>query len=168
MIWIFIIVFIVVATFAYSGLSAAPWVPTWNNDIKRFTKFLDSKEVERVCDLGCGDGRLVVAAARLGIEAVGYEISVLPYIVAKIRKLLAGKNIAATIHFKNFWRSNLSEFDVVYVFLTEKVYAKLKTKLEQELRPGSKVVVYVWPIPGWEPIAIDETPGQPKLFVYEI
>ncbi len=165
---LWIVVFVIIVSFAYGGISAAPWVPTWGADVDRFMQLADIASGQKVYDLGCGDGRLVIAAARRGAHAVGYEVSLIPYALAQVRRFVSGQSNRAHIVLKDFWRADLSDADVVYVFLMEKIYDKLQAKLEQELKPGAKVVVYVWPLPGWEPCVVDETDGQPKLFVYEI
>ena len=46
------------------------------------------------------------------------------------------------------------------------VLRKLKSKFEQELKPGTKVISYVWPIKGWTPVKIDECKGSPKMYLY--
>lgn len=167
MIILAIIIFILILTFAYGAVRGAPWVPTWGTDVERFMRLADIKPGQVVYDLGCGDGRLLVAAAQKGAHAIGYEVSLVPYVIAYARRLLSNNRKNISIHFKDFWFTDLADADVVYVFLMQKIYDKLRVKLEQELRPGTKVIVYVWPIEGWQPVRIDETKGQPKLYIYE-
>src|SRR3989344_5870054 len=123
---IFIILIILfLGSFAYAGILAAPWFPTWSRDITRFLKLAEIKPGEKFYDLGCGDGKLVFAAAGAGARAVGYEISLLPYLIALGRSFYV-KN--TKIIFKNFWKADLSDADVVYIFLTPKVNPKVKIK----------------------------------------
>jgi hypothetical protein len=49
-----------------------------------------------------------------------------------------------------------------------KIYPKLKEKLEKELKEGTKVITYVWPMKDWEPIKIDKNEGCPNLYLYQI
>lgn len=158
---VFLLVLILVpilATFAYASVSGAPWVPTWRRDVERFLKLAQLKPGERFYDLGCGDGRLVAAAARAGATAIGFECSLLPYILARIRCS------SARVHYRDFWNVDLSDADVVYCFLMPKVYPKLKEKLERECKPGTRIILYVWPMAGWAVDAVDVTPRQPKLY----
>ncbi|MGB0756909.1 MAG: hypothetical protein ACPGO5_00465 [Patescibacteria group bacterium] len=166
MIW-WVILFLIFLTFAYGALRGAPYVPTWGSDVGRFIKLVGSLQNKKVYDLGCGDGRLVVAAARRQAEAVGYEVSFIPYILARIRVLFASTK-CAHVRFRDFWFEDISDADVVYVFLMQKVYPKLKEKFEKELKSGAKVILYVWPMEGWEPLVVDKAEGQPTLFVYEM
>ena len=67
----------------------APWFPTRKNDVIRFLKLVDIKQGKKMYDLGCGDGRLVCAAANAGANAQGIELSLLPFILASIRKVFS-------------------------------------------------------------------------------
>lgn len=152
----------ILATFAYASISGAPWVPTWRRDVDRFLKLAQLKSGERFYDLGCGDGRLVAATARVGAIATGFECSILPYVLALIR---CG---SARVHYRDFWNVDLSDADVVYCFLMPKVYPKLKEKLERECRSGTRVILYVWPMVGWTVDAKDDMLGAPKLYRHTI
>src|SRR3989344_7182924 len=148
-------------SFVYGGLRGAPWVPMRARDVERVMKLAEINAGQKIYDLGCGDGRVLLAAAERGAEARGFEISLIPYAIACIKWLFFKKRQAVTISFKDFWFANFHDADVVYFFLMPDVYAKLKTKLEQELKSGALVIAYVWPMSGWEPIGVDETPGRP-------
>ncbi len=162
--WIFILIlYIFLASFAYAGIKAAPWFPTWSRDIDRFLKLAEIKPGQKFYDLGCGDGKLVFAAAKAGATAVGYEISLLPYLLA-IARSWNYKN--AKIIFKDFWKADLSDADVVYVFLTPKFNPKAKEKLQRELKKSARVVAYTWPIDGWQAVTTDTVAGQPPIYLY--
>lgn len=163
--WLIFILFIFLGSFAYAGIKAAPWFPTWSRDIERFLKLADIKPGEKFYDLGCGDGKLVFAAAGAGAKAVGFEISLLPYLIAKTRSFFVQNT---EIKFRDFWKQTTFDPDVVYLFLTPKANQKAKKKLEQELKKGARVIAYTWPIEGWEPVKKDEAPGQPPIYLYII
>ncbi|KKR08273.1 MAG: hypothetical protein UT32_C0002G0036 [Parcubacteria group bacterium GW2011_GWC2_39_14] len=163
-----LIIFIFAITFAYAGIRGAPWAPTKKNDVPRFLELADIKGGEKVYDLGCGDGRLLFAAAEKGAEVIGYEISLLPYLIAKIKQFSFVKKEHTRIFFKDFWHVNLAEADLVYFFLMPKIYDKLKAKFEKELKPGSRVIAYVWPIEGWTPIKVSTLENAQKIYLYKI
>ena len=151
-----LILLAVIVTFAYAGLRGAPWVPTRGHDVGRFLKLADIKPGQKVYDLGCGDGRMVCAAANAGAQAQGFEISLFPYVLAKLRASVARHCVAqclatgiisgsCKISFRDFWNVDLSDADILYFFLMQKCYPKLKEKLERELKPGTKGLSYVWP-----------------------
>lgn len=154
---------LILATFIYAGFRGAPWVPTKNGDVERFLRLAELKTDAVVYDLGCGDGRIVRAATTAGARATGFELSLLPYCMAKLR--LVGTS--GVVRFNDFWRANLRDADVIYFFLMPAIVEKMKVKLERELKPGAKVIAYVWPIDGWEPVLVDTKTGSPKMYVYK-
>ncbi len=161
-----VIIFIILLTAIYASLQAAPWLPMRQQDVKRCVDLADIHPGQKVYDLGCGDGRIICAAAQAGANATGLEISLFPYWLAKIRSACL-KDKKCRILFKNFWHADLSDADVVYVFLMPRIYQKLKSKFEKELKKGAKVITYIWPIPGWQPIKIDTINNKGKLYLYQ-
>ncbi len=159
-----ILLLIFLGTAVYAGVRGAPWVGSRKKDVQRFLKIADIKPGQVVYDLGSGDGRIVIAAAKIGARAIGLEVSLLPYLLSKIKQGWAHlPNL--TIKYKDFFREDLSSADIVYIFLTAKAHRRLKEKLEKELKSGAKVITYVWPIPGWQPIKKDK-PGAQSIALY--
>jgi len=154
-------------TSVYAGFRGAPWIPTKKSDITRVLKLSELEKDQKMIDLGCGNGRIVLAAAKKGMRAEGLEVSLFPYILAKLNQLFTN-NKNASIKYRDIWSYNLANIDLVYFFLTPKVIPKLKKKFEEELRPGSKVISYVWPIEGWTPIKVDTYSGNPAMYLYQI
>lgn len=150
-------------TYALAGLSAAPWVPTRQKDVERFINIANIKPDDKVYDLGCGDGRLILAAAEIGAKSVGFEISLFPYLVAKVTKL-ARRLDNCQIIYKSFWSANLSDADIIYVFLMPHVNRRIINKLEKELKPGTKIISYTFPIEGWKPEKIDHVDQRANIF----
>lgn len=151
---------------AYATASGAPWVPTWKQDIRRLGQFIEWKEGQVFYELGAGDGRICFYLARhFGVDACGVELSLPLVLMAKVRSLLTSSPI--TMHWRNMYAQHLGDADVVYLFLLDETNDKLQTKLEQELRPGTLVIGYVWPMRNWEPIKIDRQEGRPTLYLYQ-
>jgi len=167
MIYFLIIILVFLITFAIGSYSGAPWVPSRKGDVDRFLKLADIKPGQKVYDLGCGDGRIVLAAARAGADATGFEISLLPYLLAQFRRLFLKNKKSCKIYFKSFWSVDLSDVDVVYLFLMPKKNIRMKKKLEKELKSGAKVIAYVWPIVGWKPVVTDKKDGETAIYLYE-
>lgn len=106
----------------------------------------------RLVDLGSGDGRVVIAAARrLGIPAVGLELN--PWLVcyARIRARLAGVAHLARFERRDLWRASLTDYDAVLVFGTREMLPSLEAKLATELRHDARVVACRFPLPTWTP-----------------
>lgn len=150
-------------------LGAAPWVPTPRAAAAEMLKLAKLKKGEKVYDLGCGDGRLVFEAGRMGARATGLELMPVMFGIAWLRNLLAGS--PARIRFANFWRTNLADADIVVAYLLTDSMTRLQRKFERELRPGTRVVSYAFEIRGWKPVKIQ--PRQPekniaRILLYEI
>lgn len=160
---LYIIFLAIAGTYAYAGWKAAPWVPTRKNHVARAIALAGELEGKRFVDLGCGDGRLVCEAAEHGAIAEGYEISLVPYLLALWRSRALPN---ASIYYKSLWKAELSNADIVYLFLMPKIADRMKEKLEQELRPGSIVITYVWPMEGWSIEGEDAVRGEVKLYKY--
>lgn len=123
----------------------SPWAPWWrtNKKIARIACKLariNSKDV--VYELGSGDGTfLIVAASEFGAKARGIEIDPLRLLISKIRTIFWKKE---KIYFKreNFFKTNLSEASVIFVYLVPKTLKKLQEKFNKELKKGTRVISY--------------------------
>jgi len=162
------IVFFILIAFLVTMLfaRAAPWVPTRRKDMKRILSLAQIKPGEIFYDLGCGDGRLVVEAARAGAIAVGFDISLMSYFMTIVR--IALEHSTAKTRFKNFFRLNLSSADIVYLFLTPSAMPKITAKLKAELKNGSRVISYAFSIPGLELITADKQPDRQTIYLYTV
>lgn len=164
-----IILFALLITFVYASYRGAPWVPTKANDVERFIALANIKPNQKMIDLGCGDGRLLTAAAsaNTNVQATGYELSLFPYILAQIRRLFSPHRKNIHIHYSNALTKNLHDADIVYSFLMPKIHTQLKEKFERELKPGAKMITYVWPIEGLHPSKISTLEKNFKIYLYE-
>lgn len=116
----------------------------------------------KVLDLGCGAGRLLFLAAKSGADVVGYELN--PILVPWVRlvvRLRGLKNIK--IIFKSIFNADLKNADVVFTFLMDRPMKKLEPKLFSECKPGATIISYTFPIPGHEPVLVEE-----GIFVYKV
>jgi len=168
-IFLILLVLVVLGSFAYAGILAAPWVPMRSQDIKSFLKLARIQSGQTVYDLGSGDGRLIIAAAKTGAISTGFEISILPFIISLIRVIFLPANLKSRVRikFKNFFKADLSDADLVYVFLSQEKHNQLREKFEKELSSGAKVITYIWPIEGWMPSDSVAGPSQTKLYLYQ-
>lgn len=118
--------------------------------IDKMVLFSNVKPSEKAVDLGSGDGRLLIALAKRGAEAHGYEIN--PFLVRLSRKNIKKEGLAdrAFVHFKNFWSIDFSQFNVVTVYGISFIMKNLELKLKKELKPGSRVVSNHFVFPDWQ------------------
>lgn len=143
------IIFSTLFIFASAVVFGAPFIPSFPKTVKTIMRLSGVKKGEKVVDLGSGDGRILLAFARKGIEAHGYEIN--PILVGwswlSIRR--AGLNGLAHVHFRSYWGVDLREFDVVVVYGVSGMMKRLEKKLKKELKKGSRVVSAIFNFPGW-------------------
>jgi SAM-dependent methyltransferase len=106
-----------------------------------------------VYDLGCGDGRMVIAAAKkFGTRGVGVDIDPDLIRVARARAKAEGVDDLVTFKVQDLFASDLHEATVVMLYLLPAVNLRLKPKLFAELRPGARVVSHNWDMgPTWPP-----------------
>lgn len=134
----------------------APWIPAPVKTVLQMLSMAKTKPGELVYDLGCGDGRTIIAAVtRFDARAVGIEISPLRY--AWVRLLVHLKGIAdrSEIIYGDFFKEDLSQADVVTCYLLQPTNEKLESKLMDELKPGARVVSYTFTFPNMNLIARD-------------
>ncbi len=154
------------STIAMAFLSLAPWLPARKKDLKRIFKLADLKPNEIFYDLGCGDGKIVIYAAKhYNAQAIGIELALPLYFICKIKQLFNYKK-SIKFKFKSLFKENLQHADVIYVFgMKGKLKNKLKQKLEKELKKGARIISYSFPIDGWTPEIIDK-PSEKDLAIY--
>ncbi len=100
-------------------------------------------------DLGCGDGRLVLAAARRGGRAVGIDID--PSLVARSRASAREQGLDGLAEFRtgNIFEAKIREASVVTLYLGYEINLALRPKLLSELRPGTRLVSHSYDMEGW-------------------
>lgn len=127
------------------------YVPTTKKTTKQMAVLAGVKPGEKAVDLGSGDGRLVIALAKQGAQAHGYEINPFLVCLAKYNIRRAGLKGKAFIHWKNFWYEDLSRFNIVAFYAIRYMMKGLEIKLRKELRPGARVVSNYFTFPSWPP-----------------
>ena len=148
------------------ALYGVPWVPTRAARIRKALELAKLQPGEILYDLGAGDGRvLLMAAVEFGAQAVGIEIGPVQWALGWLRILLSGSRPNARIRHENFYRADLAEAEVVFVYLTSSQTTRLAKKLAQELRPGARVVSVAADFPEWQPELVDR---EKLIFLYRM
>ena len=107
-----------------------------------------------VYDLGSGDGRIVIAAARRGARAVGIELDAKLVQNSRDRAFVAGVAGRTTFVWQDVLKTDLSAATVVTLYLFPELNAKLAPKFLVELRPGTRIVSHRFPVADWTPSRI--------------
>ncbi len=137
-----------------------PFVPTPQEVVNRMIELAAVKKGDVVYDLGSGDGRIVIAAARKGARAIGFEID--PELVGTSRENIkkAGVQELAEIRNEDILTVNLSAANVVTMYLLPDVNLKLKPNLLAQLKPGSRVVSHAFDMGDWKPDKVEQVDGR--------
>lgn len=128
----------------------SPWAPWWrtgDRQIRESLKLAKVTKKDTVYELGSGDGRfLVIAAKEFGARGVGIEIDPVRYYISKFRVKANNLNSDVTIIKKNFFDVDISKASVIFVYLVPKALGRLLPKFKKELRKGTRIVSYRYEI----------------------
>jgi tRNA A58 N-methylase Trm61 len=142
----------------------APFVPSPVPVIQHMLKLADLKPGEVLFDLGAGDGRTVMMAAKsFGARAVGVELR--EDLAKKALSTIHDNGLADRVTIVNgdLFTVNLTSADVVFLYLTTSANEKIRPKLETELKKGVRIVSHDYEIVGWKPVKVDNFCENPTL-----
>jgi len=159
LIFIIFIFFLILSFF-----TGAPYIVMRKKEAKRMIELAKIKKGEKVYDLGSGDGRLVIMAAKKGAKTIGFEINPFLVLISWVKILLAGVRKNAVVKWRNFWRQDISDADVILLYLITQYMKRMEKKLLKELKPGARVISYTFKFPNWKHSFYDK---ETKLYVYE-
>ena len=146
---------------AFYGL---PSVPTKRERIRWALRLADLQPGEVFYDLGAGDGRaLVIAAKEFGAQAVGIEIGPVQCLVCWLNAFRNRVRSQVRVKRGNFFKAKISDADIVYIYATSKELVRLQTHLANQLRPGARVVTVGSDFPDWKAIKFNR---EELIFLY--
>jgi SAM-dependent methyltransferase len=149
---LFTLVFAAAQTPKNAKLPDVPYVPTENSVVDAMLKLAGVKSTDTVYDLGCGDGRIVVRAAKnLGAHGVGVDIN--PERIQEARENAKRNNVESLVRFDegDLFDADIRNATVVTLYLLPNVNLKLRPKLLQDLKPGTRVVSHSFDMGDWKP-----------------
>jgi SAM-dependent methyltransferase len=145
------------------------YVPTPQPVVDAMLELAQVKRSDVVYDLGSGDGRLVITAAKkYGATGVGIEID--PVLVKKSRENAAAAGVSTRVRFvtQNLFNADLSRASVVTLYLLQSINERLRPRLVRQLKPGSRIVSHVFNMgPEWPPektVTVDRS----RIFLWSI
>ncbi len=152
-------------------MSKVPLLSSPPKVVKRMLEVAETGPGDVVCDLGCGDGRVLIAAVEdfKAKEAVGYEVREDVY--KNALEEVARTNLQDKIKVINgdFFEADLSRASVITVYLDSFRNEKLRLKLERETSPGTRIVSHDYSMPGWQPLREDtfqEDDNSHTIYLY--
>src|SRR5688572_6019476 len=147
---------------AWYGL---PPISTSPDRIRKALKLANLQPNEILFDLGCGHGQvLVIAAKEFGANAVGIEAGPVQCVISWVNAFRNGVRSKVRIEAGNFFKSDLSQVDVVFAYLTSEYTERLEKKFQSELKNGARVVTMAFELPNWQAVKFDR---EQLVWVYQ-
>jgi SAM-dependent methyltransferase len=145
-----------------------PYVPTPPEVVDAMLKMAKVTKDDVVYDLGSGDGRIVIAAAKqYGARGIGVDIDPKRVEEARANAKRAGVADRATFKEQDLFDTDLREATVVTMYLLPQVNLRLRPKLFRELKPGTRVVSHSFDMGGWKPLQTETINGK-TIYYWEI
>ncbi|KAL7879958.1 hypothetical protein SRHO_G00022120 [Serrasalmus rhombeus] len=142
-----------------------PFVPATSTQVRNVLDVLRARSGTLV-DIGSGDGRIVIAAAKQGFHSVGFELN--PWLVwySRYRAWREGVHLHTSFHISNLWKVSFAQYSNVVIFGVPQMMEQLEAKLQSELQTSAKVVACRFPFPTWTP---DHVAGEgiDTVWVYD-
>lgn len=161
MIWLAAAATALIICFAGVLLFGAPYLPTLAPQVRAAIDLSDLKPGQTLLELGCGDGRVLLAAARQGINVVGYELNPLLAAAAWLRTRRYRRQVKVV--WGDFWRHSWPPAEAIFTFLLPKYMPKLDKKIMQYPHKPVKLVSFAFEIPGRK---ADGEQASVYLYVY--
>ena len=152
-------------TFVIGTKTGSPYVPSTDEMVKNMIRLANVQKGDSVTDIGAGDGRVLIAAAKKGALAEGWEID--PIVWKKAQKNIKRNTLddRVKVHFGSHWKHSLAKYNIIFVYqLTEKL-PPLEEKIKKECRPGTKIIANTYPLKASKPKKIDKTN---KMWLYRV
>lgn len=155
------------------AVDLAPWVPTPQPVVDRMLELAAVTAKDVLIDIGCGDGRIVITAARrFGTRGIGIDIDKAMIEESERNAKAAGVERQVKFVAMDATKADISEATVVSLYLLPESNALMRPILEAQLRPKSRVVCHNYAIPGWESKQVmsetveDENGDKHTIYLY--
>ncbi|GAB3203410.1 SAM-dependent methyltransferase [Pontibacter aydingkolensis] len=145
-----------------------PYVPTRQVVVDAMLDLAKVTNKDVVYDLGCGDGRIVITAAKK-YGATGKGIDINPERIAEAKQNAKAADVTGRVEFEvgNMFETDFSKASVVTLYLLPSVNMKLRPKLLRELKPGTRIVSHAFDMGDWEPEKTIEVDGA-KIYFWTV
>jgi cyclopropane fatty-acyl-phospholipid synthase-like methyltransferase len=130
----------------------APYIPTPYPVVKAMLELGHVRKKDLIIDLGCGDGRIVIEAAkRYGARGVGIDVN--PVRVAEAKANAKREGVEQLVRFeeRNVYDADLKDATVVTLYLLQNINLRLRPTLKSQLKPGARIVSHSFDMGDWQP-----------------
>lgn len=160
MLVLWIILAIIVICFGGVIAFGAPYLPTLKGQIGLALDLVELEPGQTLLELGSGDGRVLLAAARRGYHVVGYELNPLLVIISLVRTWRYRRLV--TIHWRNFLTADWPPAEAIFIFGLDRIMPKVDAKIAKSASKPVRLVSFTFKIPGKK-----ATRTASGLFVYD-
>ena len=164
-------IFAITVAAAQTVQPEVPYVPTTNEAVQAMLKLAGVKKTDIVYDLGCGDGRIVITAAKeFGARGVGIDINPQRIKEANDNAKTAGVENRVRFEENDLFKADIHEATVVTLFLLPQVNLRLRPTLLSDLKPGTRVVSNTFDMGDWKPdkeVSLDTAGGDDNFGLSE-
>jgi SAM-dependent methyltransferase len=164
--FIYFVILLAAAMTAAAAWKGAPYVPTPKEAIAAALELADVKTGDTLVDIGAGDGRVLVMAAKRGARVIGYELSPFLWLLAFCNLLF--HRVKGSLKLRDGFGADLSQTTVLFLFLMPKTLPNLMRELKQKLQPGTRIITYTFPIDGWLAEKEIKLEGVGKIYLYRV
>lgn len=157
--------FVFITYLCLAFITGAPFVPSTPHVAESMIRLAHIKPDMKVYDLGSGEGRLLFLAAKNGATAIGLEINPLLVLFTYLKILLSPYRKRVRVQWKNLWKADLRDADVVFIYLLPWRMEQLEQILKTQLKKGTLVVSNSFMFPNLQNIRQDKAS---HVFIYKI
>jgi 2-polyprenyl-3-methyl-5-hydroxy-6-metoxy-1,4-benzoquinol methylase len=150
----------------FNSKKVVPYVPTGPETVAAMLKLAGVTKNDLVIDLGCGDGRIVISAAKeYGAHGIGVDID--PERIKEARANAEKEGVTNLVEFRqgDLFEADIRKATVVTLYLLPSVNMKLRPKLWRELKPGTRVVSHTFDMEDWKPEKTEQVGGS-EIFMW--
>lgn len=121
-------------------IQGPPFVASKDEDVRKIVAQSKRLNARNIIDIGAGDGKILIACAKAGMNSTGIELN--PLLVLRAKKSIRKQKLQkyAKIRWGNFWSANLSNYDVAVLYGITHIMPKLEKKLQREMPKGAHVI----------------------------
>ncbi len=148
---VLLVLLLLVLSFSFVLINGAPYLPTLKRQINAAIDLAKLKPGDTILELGCGDGRVLIAAAKAGLRGVGYELNPLMYLIARIRVRPYKDQIQ--VRWGDFWHKDWPKAELVYVFLLPRLMSRLEQNILARPDAPRKVISFAFEFADRKPAA---------------
>ena len=145
----------------------SPYVPSDQDNVERMLKLAQLRDDDIVVDLGSGDGRIVLTAARMNKKLRGWGVDIDEKLVKESNAAARARGVADRVRFfhRNAFDADLGEATVIAMWLWPEMQRMLRPVILAQARPGTRIVTNLWDLGSWRPDEEDLEPQRVVMWI---